>query len=1431
MTEPLFPADSIDTLIARRLPAWLVAHGNVDWLLALRRALQAQEEATRSLHRTLQAIPALDEFAATRLNQVLNRAGLTITDLRRSHVGVERTVTLPPMAPGWPMRRHILRSSTPLLAAVLHNFHIVDTRPSPSRRGWLLDASGEPVPVGYEVFAGRCREADVGGRYQAILRQCLAPDDAPGAAPGSAKAAVHRCFEENARADLEVAVRCALLKGDLDENSYRLLLPCITASPTVPAGPGEVAPRQLYLLGKCVRGVVTLELRPALGADLQGVFVWVPNDPQSPVRVYQSWEEVFRALARRLTTAPYRRFFSRFISERDRVGFQQLLEERIEASAAHQVPELDGRHLPINTTLFSHVRGLQIDKLLDDAHVLAVPTADLDEQARDARLQAYRELGLNLLNLAGMFVPVLGEGLLAYTAVELAGEVYEGYQDWRIGDRQGAMDHVFGVAQTVVAGALIATGASAARHYLQRVPFVDALQPMRDQAANARLVAAHLPGYSIDWSPGDDLHEWVWHLDGAMYRVSEDPVHGSTRIRHASRAEAWQPRLESNGGDGWRHELERPGDWQGAGQLVRRLSSRLAGVPDAAADYLLQATGLSEARLRRLHLEQVDAPARLYDALDVYRAHERFPDLAGPALEQQLADSVAEHGSSLLARAFPGLSRRQLVELMAQCSGVEREQLLERQRLPLTLAERARWQLRERRLDRACAGLYLPRAVNADSERIAFGVLGERLAWPSTLRLELRERTAQGALLASAGSEGAEQVQYIFRRGDGYRSPRSTRSHSLQWALLTSLDEAQLAELGNGGLGEEAFGQWLLRSAASDREQAAKWCGMQPVHGALRPPQRFGDGRLGYPLSGRGSGERQAIRRGIQQIFPTLSDDEIQAYLLNVGGGYGGLWEHYTQLQEHLAQLRSCLRQWRQAASNPLQGVRRRRLETALRRCWRRKVVNAGGEYVLDLDGEHIGSLPQLPPGIRFDHVKRLYLRDSGLTVIDEDFLARFGNLVELDLSRNRLTTIPAGLESLERLRTLTLSRNQIALDSVGEGRLVQARSLQFLDLCYNPLGRAPVLTTLRYLREVRLRSTGLEQMPEPVSWRARIDLRDNRIRQLRQDLARLRLQLEDHALHDNPLDEAEEAQLEQAGARNPAAGGVRHHRPVDDALFGRLTDAVEEHQRGRWRAIYDALIAERGAADLFRFLADFVAAEDFALAPTRYRARIWRILEFCEQHEAVRVRLFAEAGGPRTCEDRLLLTLEQLELSVMVERAVGGEPAGLEGRLWRLGRSLWRLDEVDRLAVRHIERLRAQRTVGVDEVETRLYYRLKLSATLDLPIEYDEMHYPGFAHVTSSDLLRARDQILANETPEQVIGSLAQRPFWEVHARERHPSRFEQVLQPLNERMESLEEQVSQGQIDDWTFALRCKALKYEYEQAERRLLLTLAQELHSRL
>ncbi len=1432
MTDTFFPADSVDTLIAQQLPGWLVEHGNIDWLIGLRRALQRQEQTTLSLERILHAIPALDEFALTRLNQALSRAGVTVADLRRCRVGVERTITLPPMAPGWPIRRHVMRSSTPLLAAGMHNFHIAETRPSPSRRGWLVDPQGRRLPIGFEVFAGRCREADVGGSYQAMLRHCLEPEDEPGASAGSAKVAVHQCFEESVQADLEVAVRCAVLKGDLDEQSYWMLLPFITAVPTVPAVTGSVALRQLYLLGKCVRGVVTLELRPAVGDPLQSVFAWIPGDPESPIGVYRSWDALFLALARRLTGGAYRRFFSRFISERDRVGFHQTLDERVEACPPGKTPELDGRHLAIDTPLFTHVRQLQIDKMYDDARVLATPTEEVDQQERDARLQAYRELGLNLLNLAGLFIPVLGEALLTVTAVELAGEVYEGYQDWRIGDRQGALDHVFSVAQTVVAGVLIAKGGTAVRHYLERVPFVDELHPVCKGAGRIRLAAADLPGYPVSWNRGDDLHEWMWHLDGAMYRVSEDPAQGSTRIRHASRGEAWQPRLESNGGEGWRHELERPDEWEGAGQLVRRVSARLAKVADETAEHLLQITGLSEAQLRRLHLEQCDAPARLYDALDLYWTHERFPDLAGSALERQIADSLPEHGNNLLVKTFPGLSRRQVGELMSQCNGEELEQLMARGRMPLSLAERARWQLRERRLDRACAGLCLPRAVNADSERLAMGLVSERISWSSTFRLELRHDSEEGALLASAGRQDADQTRYILRRSEGYRlSHASGRSHSLQRALWLSLEDTQLAQLEEGGLSEDALGKWLLRMSANDRAQAANWCGMQPLHSAYRPPLRLGDGRLGYSLSGRGGGSRQAIRRGIQQIFPTLGDDELQAYLLAVDAQHTGLWAHYMQLQEHLGQLRSSLRQWRRAAGNPLQGVRRRRLETALRRCWRRKITNVAGEYVLDFDGEHIGRLPQLPQGVRFDHVKRLFLRNLGLAEIDEDFLQRFGNLVELDLSRNRLSTIPAGLEGMSQLRSLRLSRNQIELDVAGERRLQRMRNLQLLDLSRNPLGRAPVLTQLRHLRDVRLRSTGLEQMPEPVSRRAWVDLRDNRIRQLRQDLQQLRLQVEDHALHDNPLDEASEAALEQVRGE-AQAGPSRRHRPVDDAVFEQLAGAAEQSQRDRWRATYHALQEEQGASDLLRFVADFVHGEDFAQAPARYRSRIWRILEFCERHEAVRVRLFAEAGGQRTCEDRLLLTLEQLELGVLVEKAVSAEPgSALEARLWRLGRSLWRLDEVDRIAVRHIERLRAEQTLGVDEIEVRLYYRLKLSSTLDLPLEYDDMHYPGFAHVNSSDLLRARDQVLANETPELVTEALAQRPFWESHAREYHPARFEEALQPLHVRMDTLEEQVAAGQIDDWTFALRCQALKYEYEQVERHLLRTLAQELRARL
>ena len=48
--------------------------------------------------------------------------------------------------------------------------------------------------------------------------------------------------------------------------------------------------------------------------------------------------------------------------------------------------------------------------------------------------------------------------------------------------------------------------------------------------------------------------------------------------------------------------------------------------------------------------------------------------------------------------------------------------------VPLALAEKARWELRDARLDRACAGFEQPVAVTPDTEQLALGLL--HAAWP-----------------------------------------------------------------------------------------------------------------------------------------------------------------------------------------------------------------------------------------------------------------------------------------------------------------------------------------------------------------------------------------------------------------------------------------------------------------------------------------------------------------------------------------------------------------------------------------------------------------------------------------------------------------------------------------------------------------------------
>ncbi|AGN83249.1 NEL-type E3 ubiquitin ligase domain-containing protein [Pseudomonas sp. GD03651] len=1367
------PSDSVDAFIARQMADWLKT-ADADLLLTLHRALRTQQAAAERVKETLASIPSLEAFATQVLEPALRAEGLADVDVRSMRVYIEDDVPMPSAAPRLHTPWRTLYSVQPLLTAALHNFHEADTVPSFMRRAHLQDAQGSKLALTYEAFARCCRKLDIGGQYQQKLRAQLFPKSRPPAPENLAREAVQRMLEESLRAKMDVAVRMARIKSELDEVDYLRLLPVFAAKPVVPAVTGVVTPRQLYLLGKRIHGVVTLELREHADGPLEGIVSWIPLDPQRAVAKHASWEAFYLWLAKRMRAPHYRWFFSRFISERDRPTFTATLERLIAASSAQAPAVLDGRHFAIETPLFAYLRGLQVDKMLDDARILAVPTADEAAIERHERLEVLKSAGLDTLNLAALFIPVLGEVMFAVAAVDVVSEVYKGYEDWRLGDRQGALDHLMGVAQNLAAGAVVGAVHVGVSRVLERVPFVDALTPLHEGEGRARL--AH-----------------------------------------------WPPSA---------HYLE------GGGALMRRFDGALAQIPDQQAETLLRITGLDHEQLRHLHLQGQPGPARLRDAHERYELHASEPHLQGRAFERELAagqDKASVAGASLI-KVFPGLSVRGAEEILALASGAQIKALLDSGRVPLVLAERARWFLRESRVDRALMGFEHEGAVNADTQRVILGWIAHRAPWPASMRIELRLGEAGGRLVTASGDVNATDIRTIIHTEQGYqladaRAP--VLGQGFLPCLIHTLDAGQQAMLGASQLTAHELGDRIARLASADRERTAKLMGLTPIAERYRPPLRI-DSRVGYALSGGGESSRRAIRSGIHDIFPTLTDAQLDAYLRNLADRGVGLWDHLSQLQRQLHSLREALDTWQRQRVSFMDGLRRQRVANQIRRTWRRKTAGlAGDDFSLHIDGEEVGSLPSLPADIDFGHVRRLTLRNMALEQIEEDFLRRFTHLRELDLRNNQLTRLPVGLEQFTGLRSLHLAGNQIIVDTPGSQRLASLTSLQVLDLNYNPLGQVPDLSSLRHLREVSLRATGLQTLPDEAAmpWRGLVDMRENQIRQVTGHLRTLGARLQRLSLHDNPLDEASEASIASSLSDSPVnRSSSYHHAIADVGTFEEWLGSASEAVRTRRMQIWTQLAEEPQSADLFRFLADFAGSDDFIEHPRYYRARVWRILELCTDNTDVREAVFWQTQGRRTCEDRLLLILSQLEVRAHIALSSPGNGSAIQAEqaLLPLGRSLYRLDQVDSIAARHIQELRRDPYAAVDDIEVYLAYRVNLAERLGLPAQPGHMNYPEHSRVTATQVRRAGAEVLAGENIEVLSRALAERDFWQEHVRTRYLERFEALAAPFHEQLEQAEREVAEA--GEQRYLERAAALMESLNAQERELYLELAREAYQR-
>ncbi|WEK29177.1 MAG: NEL-type E3 ubiquitin ligase domain-containing protein [Candidatus Pseudomonas phytovorans] len=1459
--QPGVAADEMfhDALIRQRLPAWL-------GLATVRQLQQLTQAMTLSLYfrqRTndvLQRIEPLDQFTRARLQKDLQqRLGVNI-DVGKWTM---RVGTREPVIGSQPVGWHLSQAryaQIPLLEAALRNF----TPEQASAEGQppgncLLAPHGETVQLpSATLFADWCRSLDLGKSYQAHLRQVLElPEGADTSQPAFASV-----LGRSLRYAIRVDAHAAWIKGDISEAEHSLLADLCALRGRLCLDGRPVIAKRLELLGCDLQQIVVLDVRDERLSPLitttHRVLVHIPGDPHYPWRAYPSLRHFANALGKNLRTVPYQRFFSRFVRRRDSQRFFTAVAEGYANVSDLANIALDEHMHAYPGALFDSLAGLRITQIKDDAAMIAVPTASLDAQVQRAHDQRLEAEGWALLNLAGMFVPIIGLGLLAVTAWELLGEVYHGIEAWHEGDTSEALDHLLSVASDVAMMAAIAAGASLTRNLWSRSAVVDSLVPARLEDGSVRLWKQDLAPFRSTAPPAGALQAegnihrlgdqaWVW-MDGHYYPVVVEADGRQVRLRPFA---GHAPSLLDNGAGAWRLWSEQPGQWQPSGYLLRRLGERFALFDDDQLDLLQLAQGLHDDQLRamlvhgqspsaalldtaqRISLEQrvrtaiADLRAGIRGDIELLQHIDAFPgasQLHDSALAElawsrrrslfsrvyaaaQPAESMGQH---TLCRQFSRLPANVAAELLRTATVPERMSLEQQGRVGLRLAEAARAATHEVRVARVFEALHLDTPQNADLARTALGLARYLPGAASGPRVQLFEGTLQGPLLFGEAPSAAD-FALVHLAGDfqlyDARGVEVGLPGELFDVLAGAYDQRQRDTLAVSEPFAHNLRVLLGREAAQRRNEVEHILGRPVQTGWFRMPHRLPGNRLGYPLSGRSPGASawrgrpQALYAMVRALYPAFTDAEVLAWLHEVQREGLDAGQELARLGQQLETLDSTLHNWVRMGTSSAQRAERRYLRETLVNCWQRRAARGAHEpgvptgYRLSIWSVNLENLPELPATISFSFVHELSMMGLGLRAVDAGFLRAFPSLRVLELSNNALTRLPSGLERLANLRELDLYGNHITLDTRQAMTLANQVTLRYLNLSHNPLGRVFPLFRLDRVSRLHLRGTGITEFPPALLDRLDLtiaDLRDNQLTELPSRLFQAPSRIGSSILlQGNPLS-AQSARRLQAYQQAVGAPLQTDVAQSTVSLRQRWLDAADSELRPQQSSAWDELEAEEGGEAFFRILQRLPETADFRDRRQALANRLFAMLMAMREQATLRADLFLHARENLTCQDSVALCFSNMEVRMLVWRArVDAGTGGQERALLQLGRQLWRLDQVDRIAVDDIRVRRAQ-GADPDEIEIGLAYRLALREALDLPGQPGDMLFDEVAGLDEQRVLAALAQVRRAETNEALARALVAQDFWQTHLEHVECTAFDRLDAPFHQRLEALMEDQS---------------------------------------
>ncbi|PYC26040.1 NEL-type E3 ubiquitin ligase domain-containing protein [Pseudomonas mosselii] len=1188
-------------VIESKLPAWISTAEPVDhqdlrnaiesppsWFLQARllypqvaRTLgddySAHRQCEADLAALLAPLPDLDAFASKILGPAFKeRFGLDLDMSKTYLVNARKAVEFKlsfDRDPVTDAQRALKLATQSLLRCAMQNFEASEAQPggmdADSMQAVILDsddfvltrATGNRLPVAADQFAALSRELDIGGQYQALI-------------DATWQSAPAQLLSDSERYAFRVHAHLAYMHEKLSESMYEALLEL------------SLNNKASYQGSRLQCNFITLWTRQLTGALIIGVapyrerlVCYLPG-ASTPLVEHPSIDALIAELPRQLLdlkVGSLRRLLPARYEEELMGKLQHRLIPmkwdpeakfyRVRPDPAAEMPL--GMHyfeLPFLDELVANKKA----RLKDDAAFHAVSTASEDEMTAQKRKAYFIQTALQVLNVAAFFVPGLGPVMMGVTAFQIGFEVFDGLESWANDDREQALGYLVDVLENVALfAALGAAGAGAGTPAVERVPvetpsFIEELKPVEMPDGKTRLWYPDLAPFAHDVILPADLKPdelGLYHYQGKTWLALEDKVYSvrpagagdEYRLEHPTDADRYPPIARHNGAGTWQHELDQPLEWQGH-TLVRRVNLHAAGIDATTAQHVLWVSGTSETVLRAMYSDNLRPPALFEDTLERFRLDEQVVSELPSANATTRTTAFETRYQALHANpqgpvrairaAYPSLPGS-IAEELARNANADELLQLQAGKVPLRLSQEIRIYRQHLRLQRAYEGLYLESVRNPDTDTLILHSIERLAGWSSEVRIELRDRWFGGRLLDSIGVENAGIRKVLVRTGDGFEAFDSDGLHlhgrdSLCAAVLHALPDAPRANLGFPGSWEgEQLKAKLQGGPLLPRSALRELLKMQPSHPAWRSPMRLADGRIGYPLGGRGVTSEYIVRETLLDMIRLVGlprqvacAEQLLGELEAAGFNRQQIHARLCELLTERTTLSARLDAWGDA-SNAIVDLDRRaasrgRILEAIWQHWSDTHLPELGHSnaTLRLEQVFLIDFPSGLPDFFLSRVQNLQLigaQISGLAagfdqaVADSrtlgDFYQGFTQLTSLDLGQGHATLSSRELtvvtlsridQYLPRLRVLSLRNQGITFTSIEAGRLRGLSNLEHLDLSGN---RLDVPTGQDLMHGLSLRVLGLDRMGlstwpmwldgQVLSSLQRLSMRDNYLQSL----------------------------------------------------------------------------------------------------------------------------------------------------------------------------------------------------------------------------------------------------------------------------------------------------------------------------------------------